>query len=59
MKHRIVDNFVHQLRAGRASTPQHDELAYLYDDAIEKLGLLADGLYKKARRQSDEINTAF
>jgi hypothetical protein len=56
MKHRIVDNFIHQLRAARASTPQHDELAYLYDDAMEKLGLLADGLYKKSRRQVDEIN---
>ncbi len=56
MKHRIVDNFIHQLRAGRADTPQHDELAYLYEEAIEKLGLLADGLYKKSRRQVDEIN---
>jgi hypothetical protein len=56
MKHRIVDNFIHQLRAARASTPQHDELAYLYDEAMEKLSQLADGLYKKARGQSDEIN---
>ncbi len=54
MQHRIVDNFVHQLRAGRDVTPAHDELRRLYEDAIERMTSLADGLYKKARAQVDE-----
>jgi hypothetical protein len=54
MQHRIVDNFIHQLRAGRNDTPPHDELRTLYGDAIEGMQRLADGLYKKARRQVDE-----
>lgn len=58
MQHRTVDNFIHQLRVGQNSTPRHDELSALYDNAIEQLGRLADGLYKKARRQSDEINVS-
>lgn len=56
MKHRTLDNFIHQLRAGRDETPRHDELHALYEEAIEKMMSLADGLYKKARRQTDEIN---
>ena len=54
MQHRIVDNFAHVLRAGRDETPDHDDLKELYDEAIEKIRLLADGLYKKARSQVDE-----
>jgi hypothetical protein len=54
MYHRIVDSFVHQLRAGRDQTPSHDELRQLYEEAIEKMNRLADGLYKKARAQVDE-----
>jgi hypothetical protein len=54
MQHRVIDNFIHQLRAGRDDTPAHDELRALYDEAIENMRLLADGLYKKARGQVDE-----
>ena len=54
MQHRIVDNFAHVLRAGRDQVPDHDDLKALYEDAIEKIRLLADGLYKKARSQVDE-----
>jgi hypothetical protein len=54
MQHRIVDNFVHQLRAGRDTTPAHDELRRLYEEAIARMTSLADGLYKKARAQVDE-----
>ena len=54
MIHRTVDSFVHQLRAGRDQTPSHDELRRLYDEAIETMNRLADGLYKKARAQVDE-----
>jgi len=54
MYHRSVDTYVHQLRAGRDQTPEHDELRRLYEDAIEKMSRLADGLYKKARAQIDE-----
>jgi hypothetical protein len=54
MYHRSVDTYVHQLRAGRDQTPEHDELRRLYEDAIEKMSRLADGLYKKARAQVDE-----
>ena len=52
--HRSVDSFVHQLRAGRDQTPVHDELRRLYDEAIDKMNILADGLYKKARAQVDD-----
>jgi hypothetical protein len=54
MYHRVVDSFVHQLRAGRDEVPKHDELRSLYEEAIEKMTRLADGLYKKARAQVDE-----
>lgn len=54
MQHRIVDNFVHQLRAGRDNTPQHDEMRRLYEEAMETMTRLADGLYKRARAQVDE-----
>jgi hypothetical protein len=54
MQHRSVDSFLHQLRAGRDETPAHDEIRHLYEEAIEKMGRLADGLYKKARAQVDE-----
>jgi hypothetical protein len=54
MYHRTVDTLVHQLRAGRDETPKHEELHRLYVDAIEKMSRLADGLYKKARAQTDE-----
>lgn len=54
MQHRLVDNFVHQLRAGRDETPGHDDLRRLYEEAIERMTRLADGLYKRARAQIDE-----
>jgi hypothetical protein len=54
MYHRSVDSFIHQLRAGRDQTPAHEELRKLYEDAIEKMNRLADGLYKKARAQTDD-----
>lgn len=54
MQHRTIDNFNHMLRAGRDETPPHEELRALYDEAIEKMRLLADGLYKKQRAQIDE-----
>jgi hypothetical protein len=54
MHHRTVDSFLHTLRAGRDNTPRHDELRKLYDEAIEKMNRLADGLYKKARAQVDD-----
>jgi hypothetical protein len=54
MQHRLVDNFVHQLRAGRDEVPGHDELRRLYEEAIERMTRLADGLYKRARAQIDE-----
>ncbi len=54
MQHRSVDSFIHQLRAGRDQTPGHDEIRSLYEEAIEKMNRLADGLYKKARAQVDE-----
>jgi hypothetical protein len=52
--HRSVDAFVHQLRAGRDATPPHDEVRRLFEEAIERMNRLADGLYKKARAQVDE-----
>ena len=54
MQHRTIDSFLHQLREGRDKTPQHDELRRLYEGAIDKMNLLADGLYKKARAQTDD-----
>jgi hypothetical protein len=54
MHHRTVDSFIHQLRAGRDLTPGHDELRRLYQEAIESMNRLADGLYKRARAQVDE-----
>jgi hypothetical protein len=54
MQHRSVDAFIHQLRAGRDQTPRHDEVRRLYEEAIEKMTQLADGLYKRARGQVDE-----
>jgi hypothetical protein len=54
MYHRSVDSFIHQLRAGRDQTPGHEELRKLYEEAIEKMNRLADGLYKKARAQTDD-----
>jgi hypothetical protein len=55
MQHRTIDNFIHLLRAGRDTTPQHDELRRLYDNAIEHMRLLADGVYKKTRAQVDDV----
>ena len=54
MHYRTIDSFTHQLRAGRDETPKHDELRGLYEDAIDKMTRLADGLYKKARAQTDD-----
>jgi hypothetical protein len=54
VQHRLVDNFIHHLRAGRDQTPAHDDLHRLYEEAIDRMRLLADGLYKKARAQVDE-----
>ena len=54
MYHRTVDSFIHQLRAGRDGTPGHDELRRLYEEAIQSMTRLADGLYKKARAQVDD-----
>lgn len=54
MDHLTIDSFLHRLRSGRDETPRHDEIRGLYEDAIEKMNRLADGLYKKARRQIDE-----
>jgi len=54
MQHRSVDSFIHQLRAGRDETPAHDEVRRLYEEAIEKMTRLADGLYKKARGQVED-----
>jgi len=54
MHHRILDSFLHELRAGRDAVPNHDELKSLYNDAIEKVSRLSDGLYKKTRAQTDD-----
>jgi hypothetical protein len=54
MHHRTVDSFLHSLRAGRDDVPAHDELKRLYEEAIETMNRLADGLYKKARAQVDD-----
>jgi hypothetical protein len=56
MYYRVIDSFLHQLRAGRDDLPAHDDLRQLYADAIDKLGLLADGLYKRDRKQADPID---
>jgi hypothetical protein len=56
MYYRVIDSFLHQLRAGRDELPAHDDLRKLYADAIDKLGLLADGLYKRDRKQADPID---
>lgn len=54
MHHRTVDSFIHELRAGRDQVPPHDDLRRLYQEAIETMNRLADGLYKRARAQVDE-----
>ena len=54
MKYRVVDNFGHLLRAGLDLTPAHDDLRPLYENAIVSMKSLADGLYKRERRQIDE-----
>jgi hypothetical protein len=54
MHHRTIDSFVHQLRAGRDQLPRHDDVRDLYEQAIERMGRLADGLYKRQRLQVDE-----
>ena len=56
MYYRVIDSFLHQLRAGRDGLPKHDDLYKLYEEAIEKLGGLADGLYKRDRSQADPID---
>lgn len=54
MQHRTIDSFIHKLREGRDGTPSHDELRGLYEEAIDRMNRLADGLYKKARAQTDD-----
>ena len=54
MHHRVLDSFLHELRAGRDQVPSHDELRTLYAEAIEKVSRLSDGLYKKTRAQIDD-----
>lgn len=54
MHHRVLDSFLHELRAGRDQVPNHDELRTLYAEAIEKVSRLSDGLYKKTRAQTDD-----
>jgi hypothetical protein len=54
MHFRVLDSFLHELRAGRDSIPAHDELRTLYLDAIEKMTALSDGLYKRSRSQVDD-----
>ncbi len=56
MYYRVIDSFLHQLRAGRDELPAHDDLRKQYEDAISKLGALADGLYKRDRKQVDPID---
>ena len=56
MYYRVIDSFLHQLRAGRDQLPAHDDLRKQYEDAIDKLGTLADGLYKRDRKQVDPID---
>lgn len=56
MYYRVIDSFLHQLRAGRDELPKHDDLRQLYEEAIENLARLADGLYKRDRRQTDPID---
>jgi len=56
MYYRVIDSFLHQLRAGRDELPKHDDLYKQYEDAIAKLGVLADGLYKRDRKQVDPID---
>ena len=56
MYYRVIDSFLHQLRAGRDELPAHDDLRKLYEDAIGSLGALADGLYKRDRKQVDPID---
>jgi len=56
MYYRVIDSFLHQLRAGRDELPKHDDLRQLYEEAIDKLARLADGLYKRDRRQNDPID---
>jgi hypothetical protein len=54
MHFRVLDSFLHELRAGRDETPNHDDLKALYAEAIEKVTQLSDGLYKRARAQVDD-----
>jgi hypothetical protein len=56
MYYRVIDSFLHQLRAGRDELPAHDDLRKQYEDAISKLATLADGLYKRDRKQVDPID---
>ena len=56
MYYRVIDSFLHQLRAGRDELPAHDDLRKLYEDAIVGLSGLADGLYKRDRKQADPID---
>ncbi len=56
MYYRVIDSFLHQLRAGRDGLPAHDDLKKVYADAIDKMSLLADGLYKRDRKQADPID---
>jgi len=54
MHYRVLDSFLHELRAGRDNLPAHDELKTLYADAIDKVTALSDGLYKRTRSQIDD-----
>jgi hypothetical protein len=54
MHHRVLDSFLHELRAGRDDVPGHDELKQRFNEAIEAVGRLSDGLYKRARAQKDD-----
>lgn len=54
MHFRVLDSFLHELRAGRDEVPAHDELKVLYSEAIEKVTRLSDGLYKRARAQTED-----
>ena len=54
MHYRVLDSFLHELRAGRDNLPAHDELKTLYADAIDKVTALSDGLYKRSRSQVDD-----
>lgn len=54
MHHRVLDSFLHELRAGRNDVPAHDEMKALFNEAIDKVARLSDGLYKRARAQVDD-----